>query len=244
MKMWKTNRKNEIFQVLSGRTNCYLIPTGQGNILVDTGVKSAYGGLRSHLKSMHLVNERIDKLVLTHTHFDHCRNVAAIKKEDGCQVIVGEREAAFVKRGNTPLPRGTSSFSKFLVHVGNSMLADQFGYDPFYADIEVHEFYHLVDDDINIDLISTPGHSPGSISLIVDDDIAIVGDVMFGVFQNSVFPPFADDAPLMVQSWGKLLATNCRIFLPGHGKEISRELLETQYQKYTQKYPIELAPQA
>jgi glyoxylase-like metal-dependent hydrolase (beta-lactamase superfamily II) len=237
MKMWKTNQKNEIFQVLSGRTNCYLIPTDDGNILVDTGVRSAYDSLRKHIRSMHLVNERIDKLVLTHTHFDHCRNAAAIKEEDGCQVIVGKEEAGFVEGGNTPLPRGTFSFSRFLVHLGNKLPAGRFAYDPFQADILVDQLHHLVErQDIRIDLISTPGHSAGSISLIVDDDVAMVGDVMIGVFSNSIFPPFADDISLMIQSWEKLLATNCRIFLPGHGQEISRKLLEKQHHKYAPKH--------
>jgi glyoxylase-like metal-dependent hydrolase (beta-lactamase superfamily II) len=63
-----------------------------------------------------------------------------------------------------------------------------------------------------------------------------VGDAMFGVFWWSVFPPFADDVPIMIRSWGKLLNTGSKLFLPGHGTENSRELLEKQYNKYKLKY--------
>jgi glyoxylase-like metal-dependent hydrolase (beta-lactamase superfamily II) len=52
------------------------------------------------------------------------------------------------------------------------------------------------------------------------------------VFGNSIFPPFADDTEIMIKSWKKLLETNCKLFLPGHGKGISRELLEKQYSKH------------
>jgi len=59
----------------------------------------------------------------------------------------------------------------------------------------------------------------------VDDEIALVGDTLFGVLPRSVWPPFADDPARMVQSWGQLLETPCRLFLPGHGREIGRERL-------------------
>jgi hydroxyacylglutathione hydrolase len=36
----------------------------------------------------------------------------------------------------------------------------------------------------------------------------------------------------MIESWDKLLNTNCNLFLPGHGKEISRKLLKNQYEKH------------
>ena len=67
--------------------------------------------------------------------------------------------------------------------------------------------------------------------MIVDNEIAIVGDAMLRFFKNSVFPPFADDIKEMIKSWGKLLKTECNLFLPGHGKEIKRELLQREYNK-------------
>lgn len=63
----------------------------------------------------------------------------------------------------------------------------------------------------------------------MDNEIAIVGDAMFGVFNNSVSPPYADDTEKMIESWGKLLNSGCNIFLPGHGKAIKRSLLEKEF---------------
>lgn len=54
---------------------------------------------------------------------------------------------------------------------------------------------------------------------------------VFGVFPGSIFPPFADNEGLMVESWKKLLDTGCKIFLPAHGSERSRELVQKQYDK-------------
>ena len=44
-------------------------------------------------------------------------------------------------------------------------------------------------------------------------------------------PPFADDVGQLVESWRHLLETECRVFLPGHGKAIERRLLEKCFEK-------------
>lgn len=77
--------------------------------------------------------------------------------------------------------------------------------------------------------IPTPGHTCGSVSLIVDGEIAVVGDAMVG--RRSIFPPFADDVPELVRSWQKLLDTGCGLFLPAHGRAKGRETLESSYHK-------------
>jgi glyoxylase-like metal-dependent hydrolase (beta-lactamase superfamily II) len=98
MKLWKTERKNEIFQVLSGRNNCFLIPSEKGNMLIDTGLEFAYSSLRKDIEHLHLATGKIDYLILTHTHFDHCRNARAIQAEYGSQIVVGKRKLILWKR--------------------------------------------------------------------------------------------------------------------------------------------------
>lgn len=74
-------------------------------------------------------------------------------------------------------------------------------------------------------------HEEGSISVIIDNEIAIVGDTMFGVLFGSVFSPFADNVQSIIKSWKRLLDTNCKWFLPSHGTGNSRVLLQSQYHK-------------
>jgi glyoxylase-like metal-dependent hydrolase (beta-lactamase superfamily II) len=45
-------------------------------------------------------------------------------------------------------------------------------------------------------------------------------------------PPYADNTDKMIKNWKRLLNTDCKIFLPGHGNEIKRELLKKQYDRY------------
>jgi glyoxylase-like metal-dependent hydrolase (beta-lactamase superfamily II) len=83
----------------------------------------------------------------------------------------------------------------------------------------------------NAYIMHTPGHTTGSVSVIIDDEVAIVGGCMFGVFKWSVFPPYAMDVKQMIFSCGKLLETNCSIFIPAHGSANSRSLVQKDYNK-------------
>jgi len=140
-------------------------------------------------------------------------------------ILASKNESIFTKIGYTPIPKGTLLFSKLISKVGTFLGSSCFGYPKFSADIEVDDKYNLEDFGMNLQIISTKGHTVGSISLIVDNEVAIVGDAMFGVFKNSILPPFADNKQIMLESLNKLYETGCRLFLPGHGKSIGRELV-------------------
>jgi len=237
MKSWKTKNGYEVFKVSGCRSNVFLISSANGNIIIDTGKKSSFGRLRKNIDSLKL-DQQINYLILTHTHFDHCQNALTIRQQENCVLIMSEKELIFVQNGYTPLPNGTFPIARFISDFGRIIGRPKFGYSPFTPDMIIGEEFDLSDDGFNIKIISTYGHSPGSISIIIDNEIAVVGDAMFGTYNKNIFPPFADDIPGMIDSWGKLLKTNCRLYLPGHGKEIKRELLQLEYYKYAKKYNI------
>lgn len=231
----KTKEGTIIYQVLTGRSNSYLISTPEYNILVDTGKSSAYKRLMAAVNSFNIRNNKIDFLVLTHTHFDHCQNAAMIREKQHCRIILSETDNGHTRQGYTPLPAGTNFFTKIISAFGNHILWKSCRYRPFVGDVLVQDYFDFKNSYTDIRIINTGGHSAGSISVIVDNEIAIVGDAMFGVFKNSVFPPFADNPTEMVNSWKILLNTGCEIFLPGHGGKIMRELLQKDFDKYANR---------
>lgn len=239
MKSWSTGNGYSIYRVLAGRSNSYLVRYDNTNLLIDTGKASSYGRLRTNIDSLKIPVTQIDYLVLTHTHFDHCQNAARIKDVEHCTVIIGEKEKEFTEKGYTPVPGGTFLITKIISNTGQLLAKRKLGFRPFVADRMVPDKPAEVIADLNIKLINTPGHSPGSISVIIDNEIAIAGDSIFGIFPGSVFPPFADNPGEMIRSWRILLDSGCKIFLPGHGKEVSRELLYKNYKKYSIKCFLE-----
>lgn len=225
MKSWSTQQGNTITRILAGAANAYFIRTERLVMMVDTGTSSSYKQLKKNLGSVMGANEKLDVLVLTHSHYDHCQNAARIKEAHQCEIAMGAEEASYATKGYTPLPAGTFLATRWLTALGNRIGPPKFGYKAFEPDRLIRADQPLDEEKPSIRVIKTEGHTGGSISLIIDREVAIVGDAMFGIFRNSIYPPFADDKEAVVYSWDKLLQTGCRIYLPGHGRPVHRALL-------------------
>jgi hydroxyacylglutathione hydrolase len=105
----------------------------------------------------------IDGILLTHTHFDHIGAVAPIAKATGAQVWCPEIE--------TPVLADINSYVPW----------PGFGpYEDYEADHTVSGGEKLELAGMEIDVIFTPGHSPGHVTYSVPDEAAIFsGDVLF-----------------------------------------------------------------
>ncbi len=231
MKKWITTGETVVYQVLSGRSNSFLVSSNDKFLLVDTGRKNSWKKLSKNLDEI-LGENKLSALILTHTHFDHCENAAKIKEKYQGKIIVHVNEANYLKTGTSPLPLGTNILTRFLINNLSKKTSSNPNFEPTDFDIKIDQKYDLKSWGINAFILPTPGHSTGSISVIIDNELAIVGDAMFGVFKWSIYPPFADNTKIMINSWGKLLETGCLTYLPGHGTEISVNLLKRHYAKH------------
>lgn len=228
MKEWKTSAGNTIVRLVSGGSNVFLLKSLSGNILFDTGKKSARNQLLKNIALADKESRGIKSLILTHTHFDHCQNAAFLKNKYTCDIVAGSAEAKYTREGYTPIPDGTYGFTKFLTALGKKAELPPFRYEPFEVDRLVEESLTIKHDRCKIIIISTPAHSQGSVTAIIDGEIAIAGDALFSVFPGTSYPPFADDPAGLENDWKKLLDTGAGLFLPGHGNEIPRSMLENE----------------
>lgn len=224
MKNWSTCSGYKITRVLSGRSNVFLLTNGVTNILVDSGPGFMWKTLQKRLNSLRI--EKVDLLILTHSHFDHAANVARIKRNYNALVLIHDTEAKYLNSGDNILPAGTNLFTKFLVRTMSGWFRKFAEYEPCKVDLAIDDIFELSDYGFNAYIMHTPGHTPGSCSLVIDDEIALVGDTMFGVFPRNIFPPFANDQRRLIKSWEKLLATGCNLFIPSHGSANKRSLAE------------------
>jgi hydroxyacylglutathione hydrolase len=229
MRNWSTHSGYRIIQVLSGRSNVFLINNGLINILVDTSPAFMWKNLQ---KKLNLLNvKKIDLLILTHSHFDHAGNASSIREKYKTRVLINRSEAEYLTSGDNIPPTGTNLFSRFLVRNFIKQFEKTARYEPCTADVLADDGYELSEYGLNAYLMHTPGHTTGSMSVIIDNEIALVGDTMFGIFPGSVFPPFASDINQLFSSWKKLLTTECRLFIPSHGSANKRSLVEKDFKK-------------
>jgi len=233
MRTWNTPGGYTITRVISGRSNVFLLTNGEKNILIDTSPKYVWNKLGKRLKQLNV--DLIDYLVLTHTHYDYAENSKKIKEKYRAQIIVHRNEASYLTSGENILPEGTNVITKLIIRLFGKQFLFKFRYEPCQYDYLVDSVFDLGNTGFNAYIMHAPGHTTGSMSIIIDDNVAIVGDTMFGVFKWSVFPPYANNIIQMIDSWGKLLRTNCVVFIPAHGSANSRSLVQKEYNKRIKK---------
>lgn len=230
MRQWTTkNNGYKVYRLLFHISNVFLIVAGSKTILVDTSNRYCRKRIKRKLDQLHITH--IDYLILTHTHYDHASNARFIQDTYGAKVIAHEEGIDALRNGCSQVPQGTIGITRLVSRFVRKYINRRLDYGCCEPDIILKDSFHLQQEGVNIRIIHTPGHSADSVSILVDDEIAIAGDALFGVFPHSVFPPFADDIPCLVASWQKLLATPARLYLPAHGFEKRKNRFEKQSRK-------------
>jgi hydroxyacylglutathione hydrolase len=140
--------------------NCFLFRKNGSDraVIVDPGDEA-----ERILAAIDELGVTIDGILLTHTHFDHIGAVAPVAKVTGAPVWCPEIEVPVL-----------ADINSFVPWPG-------FGpYESYEADHTVSGGEKLELAGMEIDVIFTPGHSPGHVTYSVPDEAAIFsGDVLF-----------------------------------------------------------------
>jgi glyoxylase-like metal-dependent hydrolase (beta-lactamase superfamily II) len=177
-------------------TNYYVIEQNRTCLLVDVGWPGTLPKLQASLKRKGLALKNLNYLFVTHYHPDHAGLVQELKSVKVQHIIVEQQLPAI------PLLK---SFMKP---------------DSGYVDIRIQDSLQLLTTesrawlarlDLSGEMVSTPGHSADSISLVLDDGIAFTGDLLFPDMVD------AEKTEIVQQSWAKLRELNVRTIYPGHG---------------------------
>jgi len=163
-------------------SNAFLL-RGEKNILVDTGNPADFHTLTRLLDKHGLQLDALALVVLTHVHFDHAGTAAALVKQAKCPVAVHRLEKENLETGrNAPI---------IPVHPLGKMLMPFMGagFAPASAEILVDDTLDLSPYGVAARVIFTPGHTPGSVSLLTDNHQAIVGDLCGGGWPIGQFQP-------------------------------------------------------
>jgi len=230
MKTWQTQDGLQVSLIVGGTVNLYLISYAQRFLLIDAGYSLNRNRLIKRLAQFQVTHKNLSAVILTHTHFDHAGNAKRVKEHYATNLVVQRNEADYLHRGETCTVHGTSPLFGFIIR-SISPVMRRYHYPPTEADILVDERYDLSEWGFHGYLLHTPGHSPGSLCVILNDEVALVGDTVFNISSKSTFPPIAAEKQLIQASWTKLLDTGCHTFLPAHGGAIPRERLEKDYGK-------------
>lgn len=213
----------EIKQILVGRTNVYLVKSDP-MVLIDSGGKEDLVALQAGLKAEGVSVAQIKAILLTHGHADHAGLAAELKRRSGALLVAGAADTVMTKAGHNDELKPTN----FMARVLKRFAIDP-GYEAFEADLKVDAPIDLQRFGMQGKGMQMPGHTPGSLVLVLDDGRAFVGDMMLGGWMGgAIFADtagehyFQDDLERNHANIVALLKLPIHTFYLGHGGPVTR----------------------
>lgn len=204
-----------LYRIVLGRYQAYLWRDDDSITLIDTGEKGSGPAIAEALQQIGVAIEDVDNLVLTHFHDDHTGSAAEITSWGDVKVIAHALDAPVIRGERTGPPPNFVGFERAL-HA--QVAAGVQPAPPVRIDQEVRDG-EVLDFGGGARVISTPGHTDGSIALylpehrvLITGDVAAEyqGDVMLGVFNL--------DSSEAAASFRRLAELDVDIACFGHGE--------------------------
>jgi glyoxylase-like metal-dependent hydrolase (beta-lactamase superfamily II) len=213
-----------------------LIKCTEGYLLLDTSFPEYYGNFIEELNRIKVDVSEIKYLLLTHYHDDHTGFAAKLKENTGCIIIAHENAFEPLKNGSglaasSSHPLNTRVKTTMMIY--NKLKRRDFKISPVILDnrdiiIDSEKSDILRQFGIDGMILYTPGHTNDSISVILDNGVAFVGDVCMN-FLNfcgiKYRPIWLYDMNLVFKSWQKIIEHGAKIIYPAHGKPFSVDKL-------------------
>jgi len=214
--------KTQIHTLKFGINKCYIIQQ-EGTIMIDggPGQKNTFNKFRKYLQQFSVKPEELKLVVLTHGDFDHVGSAKSLKKITGAEIAIHEKDKVNLEEGRFNWPPGQNAYGKF-VHFLFYPILKSISFPPQQADITLtNKEYPLNDFGITGKIIYTPGHTQGSVSVLLDTGDAFVGCLTHSGFpfrKKPNLPIFAEDLKQIKESWKTIIELGAKTIYPGHGK--------------------------
>ncbi|WP_176330240.1 MBL fold metallo-hydrolase [Oceanobacillus rekensis] len=180
-------------------TNCYIVYEGQEALIIDPGAEAE--NITHFLQQNNL---QVKAILLTHAHFDHIGALEEIRVQTGAKVYIHENEASWL---SDPEKNGSRKLR------GNEITASAADFTLAPGNIQLGTF--------NFRILHTPGHSPGSVSFVFEEDQIIVsGDVLFyqGIGRTDLYGGSMEELERSIRNELYTLDDTYTVY-PGHGPE-------------------------
>jgi hydroxyacylglutathione hydrolase len=185
------------------QTNCYLLgdPHSRQAVVIDPGGDVDRIAVRLKHHQLELVN-----ILNTHGHFDHVLDAWALKERLGGKVVLHASDKAILQDRSVGLVGMFSALKK----------------SPKGAiDLWVREGDHIQVGGLRLEVIETPGHTPGHVSYYLSEaNIIFVGDTLFaGSIGRTDFPGGSYDQLIRSVRTKIFPLVDSTVVYPGHGPE-------------------------
>lgn len=185
----KNITQRRIFPISILNVRIFLIQSQHGYALIDTGIPFHEERIIRVFKSLGVDLTDIHTIILTHGHLDHIGCLAYIQEHSGAVVICQRSIASTLEAGDFEEAVPRVFYWKLLNPLVSALLG------KWLKPVQPQRFV-----DISLDLnefglkgrvLHTPGHSPGSCSILLDEGTCFLGDLLReaspGIYDTGLF---------------------------------------------------------
>jgi len=228
--------------------NIYPIPLGVGQgyviqgenaVMIDAGAPGKAKAFIEILDRTGIKPEEIKLLIMTHGHWDHIGSARDIKEITGAKIAIHRREKDWLEKSLKVLPPGVTLWGRIFSRIMAMFMP--FVHLPA-ANVDIvleDEEFSLGEYGIAGKVFYTPGHSSGSVSILLDTGDAFVGDLAMNAFPLRLspgLPIFAEDMNKVKASLEMLLARGAKQIYPAHGNPFSADIIRNCLHVSPQSY--------
>jgi hydroxyacylglutathione hydrolase len=202
----------------------------QKTIIVDTGNPGSVPKILAAMKRHHIAIEDVSLILVTHSHLDHSGSAAELQKILKVPIAMHELEKEYVENG-TRLPLTPKNWFGKLFK--NTPLIKE-NVEKFKVNVILKGGEDLKPYGVDARVVFTPGHTPGSVSVMLGNGEMIAGDVVSGgillggIIRNDIptWPIFHDDTIKSIKSLNEIINLSPTKLHVGHGGPINVRSIE------------------
>ena len=216
-------------------SNVYLIRSHHA-VLVDAGAPGDAPKILGALKAMGVEPHDLGLILLTHAHGDHAGAAAELHRLTGAPIALGAADAGMAARGRNDDLK-TIGFEARLIKPFVDLR-----YTPFHPDIAIDAPLDLAPWGLSGQARISPGHTPGSVVVRLNDGEVFVGDMLRGGSMGGRIDPthphehyFQADRRTNQRRLAELLAQGAREVYVGHGGPLTRQAIIAAFPDLTSR---------
>lgn len=196
-----------------GNVNCYLLNTGAGFTLIDTGGSNSRQYLTGELARRGCTPGQLKLVVLTHGDADHAGNAAFLRREFGAKIAMHPGDLGMVANADVLAGRQNPSLSLRLLLAFSGWISPE----RFTPDLLLQDGDDFTQYGLEARVVTIPGHTAGSIGILTAQGDFFCGDLLVNRGEPS-FNRLIDDWTAARASLEKLQNLGIGTVYPGHGQ--------------------------